>query len=121
MKKIGNLIFVIIAMFITSIICIGIVSVVSYIYKWQADKALIGITITYILAGFTGGITQKILNKEKKGIGQKMLEGILTGLIFVGGLVIASILVIQNPLVFSTRFFMIFMLIIGSTCLGRIL
>lgn len=121
MRKIGNLVITIIIMFITSMICIGVVSIISYTYKWQADKALVGITITYILAGFTGGITQKVLDKEKRGIGQKMLEGILTGFIFVGLLLIASVFVAQNPLLFSSRFLMILMLVIGSTCLGRIL
>jgi putative membrane protein (TIGR04086 family) len=121
MRKIGNFVITLIVMMLVSLLCLCVVGILSYIYKWQADKALVGITITYILAGFTGGITQKILNKEKRKIKQKMLEGILTGLIFVGGLVIASVFIIQSPFMFSTRFFMILMLIIGSTCLGRIL
>ena len=31
------------------------VSMLAYIYKWYADKALLGITLTYIIAGFVGG------------------------------------------------------------------
>lgn len=121
MKKIRNLILSIIIMLMVSMVSIVVLSILSYLYKWQADKALVGITITYILAGLIGGMAQKILNKEQKGIGQKMLDGILTGLIFVGVLWIVSIFITQNPFLFTTRFLMILMLVIGSTCLGRIL
>ena len=123
MRKIGKIVITFIVMTLVSLLCLCIVGILSYIYKWQADKALIGITCTYILAAFAGGITQKILNKNEKGksIGQKMLNGILTGLIFVAVLLIASGFIVQTPFLFSVRFFMILMLIIGSTCLGRIL
>ena len=121
MRKIGNFVITLMVMILVSLLCVCVVGILSYIYKWQADKALVGITITYILAGFTGGITQKVLDKEKRGIGQKMLEGILTGSIFIGGILLASVFVIESPFLFSSRFLMILMLVIGSTCLGRIL
>ncbi len=121
MKTIRNLIITIIIMTLISLLSLFIVSVLSYMYKWQADKALIGITITYIVTGFIGGVSQKIIIKEQKSISRKMLDGILTGGIFVGILWIASIFIVQSPLCFSTRFIMIGMLLIGSTCLGRIL
>lgn len=121
MKTIRNQIITIIIMTLISLVSLLIVSVLSYMYKWQADKALIGITITYIVTGFIGGVTQKVINKEQRTIGRKMLDGILIGSMFVGILWIASIFIVQNPLFFSTRFVMIGMLLIGSTCIGRIL
>lgn len=121
MRKIRNSIFTMILMFLVSVICLMTISVLSYIYKWQADKALVGITITYIVAGFTGGAVQRILNKEKKGIGRKMLEGIMISSIFMGMLLLLSIFVVQNSFAISSRFLMIWMILIGSTCIGRIL
>lgn len=121
MRKIRNLIIIIIIMSCISILSLGILSVLSYIYKWQADKALVGITFTYILAGFVGGLGQKIINREEKTMGRKMLGGILLSTLFMAILVIASIFLIQNPFMLSSRFLMIWMVLMGSTCLGRIL
>lgn len=121
MRKIRNLIITIIIMSIVSILCLLAVSVFSYIYKWKADKALIGITLTYILTGFSGGLVQKIINKESIKMGRKMIEGILISSFFVGILVMFSVLWLQQPLAVSSRFLMIWMLLVGSACLGRIL
>ena len=112
---------VFIIMGMVSAICLLTVSVLTYHYKWQADKALIGITLTYIVTGFAGGLSQKIMNKESRSMGRKMLEGMLISTIFVGGLLGISIGIVQNPLELSSRFLMIWMLLMGSTCLGRIL
>lgn len=121
MRKIKNVIFILVFMTLISIACLLIISAFAYIYKWQADKALIGITVTYIMAGFIGGFSKKIIEKEQKSIGQKMLEGMLMASVFMGGLMVLSVFVAQNPLEISSRFLMIWMLLIGSTCLGRIL
>jgi len=121
MKKIRVFLFALIIMVVVSAICLCGVSVLAYRYKWQADKALIGITLTYILAGFIGGLSQKIMNKEQKSIGRKMLDGIVLSTIFMGGLIVLSIYIVQNPFEISSRFLMIWMLLMGSTCLGRIL
>lgn len=121
MRKIRNILIAIIIMFITSALSLLIVSMLSYTYKWQADKALIGITITYIVTGFIGGLMQRIRNKEQKSMGRKMLDGIVLSCMFMGVLVLLSVFVAQNPLEISSRFLMIWMLLMGSTCLGRIL
>ena len=120
-KKVINLAVAIITMFFVSAISLFAVIILSYIYKWQADKALVGITITYILAGFAGGITQRILEKREKSLGRKMLEGILLSILFMLLLLSLSFFVIQDPFILSSRFLMIFMLLAGSTSLGRIL
>ena len=121
MKRIKCFLLVLMVMVIVSVICVWGVSALTYTYKWQADKALIGITFTYIVTGFAGGLSQRIMNKELKSMGKKMLEGIVTSTIFVGGLMVVSICVVRNPMEVSTRFLMIWMLLMGSTCLGRIL
>ncbi|MBR2046784.1 MAG: DUF3792 family protein [Agathobacter sp.] len=120
MRKIRNMIIALVLMIICSLVCLLIVSIFAYNYKWQADKALVGITITYILAGFAGGLALRFLEKSEKGIGQKMLEGILLASFFMGILFIGSVCLIQNPMVITSRFLMIWMLLVGSTCLGQV-
>ena len=121
MKKIRYFLLVLIIMVVVSVICLCVVSALAYTYKWQADKALIGVTFTYIVTGFVGGFSQKIMNKEAQSIGRKMLEGMILSLLFMGGLIVLSFFLIQNPLEITSRFWMIMMLLMGSACLGRIL
>ena len=121
MMRIKSFLVVLIMMIVTSAICLGGVSILAYTYKWQADKALIGITITYIVTGFIGGVSQKILNKEQKNMGKKMVDGIVLSSVFMGVLVLLSICVTENPMNISSRFLMIWVLLMGSSCLGRIL
>lgn len=121
MRKIRSFIITLIIMSIMSIICLVIVSLLSYFYKWQADKALIGITVTYILTGFIGGLAQKIQNKEHKNMGRKMLDAIVLSSSYILILIMASVFLAQIPFAVSSRFLMILMLMVGSTCLGRIL
>ena len=121
MKKIKCFLLVLMIMVVVSVICLWMVSALTYTYKWQADKALIGITITYIVTGFCGGLSQKIMNKDTYSMGKKMLEAIVMSSLFMGILIVLSVYFVQNPLEVTSRFLMIWMLLMGSTCLGRIL
>lgn len=121
MRRIKKILAPLIVMIIISLVCLVIVSLLTYIFKWQADKALIGITVTYILTGLVGGFVQKRQIQDEKSMGQKMLEAIFLSSVFIMILVMVSIFVVQIPFELSSRFFMIFMLFVGSTCLGRIL
>ena len=121
MRKIRNYFITIVIMSIVSVLMLLFVSILSYTYKWQADKALIGITITYIVTGFCGGLSQKIMNKDTYSMGKKMLEAIVMSSLFMGILIVLSVYFVQNPLEVTSRFLMIWMLLMGSTCLGRIL
>ena len=121
MKKIVCFLFTIVIMVVISIICLWCVSLLAYKYKWQADKALIGITLTYIVTGFVGGLSQKVVDKEAKSMGRKMMKGMLISSMFVIGLLLLSMYVIENPFEMTSRFMMIWMLLMGSTCLGSVL
>ena len=123
MRKLRNgiIAIIIIIMSIVSVLSLFVISMLSYTYEWQADKALIGITFTYIATGFIGGLLLKIIDKELKSMGRKMLEGIMISTIFMGGLVLLSVYIVENPFEMTSRFLMIWMLLMGSTCLGRIL
>ena len=121
MKRIWKQIVIPIAiMILTALILLLLVSLLSYIYKWQADKALVGITITYIVAGFAGGIAKKKLSDETD-ITKRLIEGIVLGSLFMLLLIGSSILFTENSFAVSGRFVMIWMLLVGSSCLGRIL
>ena len=126
MKRVLKWMFAVLLMVVVAMICLLISSGFTYIYKWQADKAMVGITVTYILTGFVGGYVQRFFKNEARGrdvysIGQKMLDGICVGAIFLSFMILISVFVVQNPFVISSRFLMIGMLLIGSACLGRIL
>lgn len=107
-------------MLLVSVVLLLVLSLLTYIYKWQADKALLGITITYILVGFFGGKIQKRLS-QTTDMSRKLVEGIILGIIFIGLLLCISLFVIEKEWSFTSRFFMVGMLITGSVCLGRIL
>ena len=121
MRKIGNLIIIIVFMFLIAAISLMLVAAFSYLYKWQADKALIGITVTYILAGFSGGLMQNRWNRGNKTIGKKMAEGIALGTVFMAIIVLMAVFALESSVAVSTRFLMLWMLVAGSTCLGHIL
>ncbi len=120
MAMIKKMITCIIVMGITSMICLVVVSVLSYVHKWQADKALIGITFTYILSGFAGGHVMRRMSSENN-MSRKLLEGILLGIVFMLILVVLSITIVGDSFEVSSRFLVIWMLLTGSVCLGRIL
>lgn len=121
MKKIRSFVIAIIIMIIVSILCLLVVSTLAYLFKWQADKAMVGIILTYILAGFSGGMSLKLLHKEKTKLRNKGIEAFAVSNIYMIILLILSALVVQNPFEISGRMLMIWMLLMSSAFLGRIL
>lgn len=125
----------ILSMSLVSILSLMILSILTYIFKWQADTAMLGITGTYILAGFCGGLALKFahlwkgrkkedgvqVQRETISIGTKMVEAILTATLFMGILQLLSLIAGTGTFELSGRFLTIWMLLVGSACLGRIL
>ena len=68
-------------MIATSMVSLAVVSVLTYWFKWQADKAMIGIVVTYILTGVAGGFS--IAYGEKKETWKTVLEILLVYVIFI--------------------------------------
>ena len=120
MHTIKKYIISLVIMCLVSILMLMVVSLLAYVYKWQADKALIGITVTYILAGFLGGFGLKRMS-ETKDMTKKLVEGILLGVFFMMLLLLFSIIFTDNEFEISSRLLLIWMLLTGSTSLGRIL
>ena len=97
-----------------------VLSVLAYLFRWKADVALIGITIIYIVAGFLGGRCRKHFSYATT-IRVKLVEGIIIGSAFMILLGLISFLITENSFVIGSRFLMIWMLIVGSAALGRIM
>lgn len=120
MGKFKQYILVILVMSLVAIISLVLVSGLTYLFKWQADKAMIGIIFTYIVVGFAGGQVKRRLS-EKSDMMKRLLEGVCLGTLFAFGLVVLSLLFTDYSFVLSKRFFMIWFLLMGSSCVGRIL
>lgn len=125
MRKIRVYIAASIIMLLTVLLALAVLSSLVYVLKWQSDKAMGGIVIVYILSGFSGGVgyswIQKRQEKCQLGIGKKAVEALLLSTIFLCILMFISIFLLQIPFMPSGRTLMIWLLLIGSCFLGRIL
>ncbi|MBP3678487.1 MAG: hypothetical protein J6I97_09100 [Agathobacter sp.] len=127
MRKSKSFIVAMIIMLVVAMISLFVVSAMTYLFKWQADKAMIGIIVTYILVGFAGGFVFKRVSKKqnteerKVGVLQKALETFSLSSVFMLLMIVLSTFVIQNPLEISGRLLMIWGLMTSSCFLGRIL
>lgn len=125
MYKIKKYIFVICMMLIVALVSLLVVSVFTYMLKWHADKAMLGIVVTYILSGFAGGFFlgkyKKKENQANCSIREKLIEAICVSALFFILLGLISILGLHIPFSFSGRLLLILFLLTGSACLGRVL
>lgn len=127
MNKTKKYIIAIVIMSMVSIAMLFIVTTLTYAFKWQADKAMIGIVVTYILAGLAGGICLRRYGKkeyvvdQKNKIAKKAAEALILSNVFLLLLLAISAFGLQIPFGFSGRFFMIWVLLIVATFLGRVL
>ena len=81
MFKIKKYVLAIMMMFIVSMISIAILATFTYLFKWQADKATIGIIVTYALAVLSGGAVLWKIEKVTKI--KLFVEILLTSTFFV--------------------------------------
>lgn len=127
MNKIKKYIAAIFIMLLTTIAMLFIVTTFTYAFKWQAEKAMIGIVVTYIFAGLAGGICLRCsLKKEyvppqKNKIAKKAFEALILSTIYLVFLLTISVFGLQISFEFSGRFFMIWILLFGATFFGRVL
>lgn len=101
-----------------------LVSTLTFLFKWQADKAMFGIIATYIASGFVGGLCFSRIEKKlnvrigKIRNGKAAIEAVKLSTIFVLILVLCSVIGFRIPFEFSSRFLLIWLLIAGSTFVG---
>lgn len=113
MGKIRSFIISIIVMVLSTTLSLFVVSMFTYFLKWQSDKAMVGIIVTYIIAGFAGGFC--LSRGGKIGIQRKMIEAWLLGTIFMFLLLLFSYFIFQIPFELSSRFLLIWLLIVCSS------
>lgn len=126
MRKVKEMVGSALFMLLISVVCLLAVSALSYLYRWQAEQALGGITLSYIVIGFLGGFFQKKQSgKYEKAhtftVRGKMMEALVLAAVYMGILLGCSALLMGELPVLSMRLWMICLLMAGSICLGRIL
>lgn len=121
--------------FKSTVICLGImllvavlslllVSTFTFLFKWQADKAMIGIIVTYIVSGLAGGLYLGRIAKKsyggirKIGSGKAAIEAVKLSTIFILILVLCSAIGFRIPFEFSSRFVLIWLMLTGSAFVG---
>lgn len=120
MFKIKKYLIAIGMMIVASVVMLFVVSMLAYWFKWQADKAMIGIIGTYILVGCVGGLTLNKVEKNKGGnskrigIGKQIIETLILSLMFIASLILCSCVGFQIPFELSNRFVLIWSLITCS-------
>ena len=112
MYKVKRYIISVSAMVLVSMVLLVVLATLTYMFKWQADKVMIGIIVTYVMAGVAGGI---YLRKTEKGIlCKKLLESFIASTLFMVVLELPVILIVRNGVIFSWRFLLVWLLIISS-------
>ena len=123
---IKNTLFAVIIMGMVSVIVLVILSIFTYLLKWQAPQAQVGIILTYIISGFLGGFLSSIIcgRGKKKGEGadnsmkKTLICGITQGTIYMAVLLTISILLSANEGWDMVQIFLIWILLSVSSSLG---
>ena len=100
-------------MLVVSIVSLLVLSTCTYLFKWQANKAMIGIIVTYVLAGFAGGICLR--NETQIGDRRRLIEALIIGTAYMLLLLLLSCFIFQIPFRFSIQLIMIWLLIVLSS------
>ena len=116
MDKIRKYVVSLCVMLIVSMVLLVLVSVLTYVFKWQADKVMIGMIVTYVCAGVAGGVSlKKIQQRKLKG---RILDAFIMTAFFTVTLILLSRLLNLNAGLFSERFLLICLLIAGGSFIG---
>lgn len=130
---IKSLIISLLAMALISVLSLFILSVLTYYFKWQAPQALVGITVTYILTGLSGGtlhgcLQYGFLAKDYKPqppeLTQRLLSGGAVGLSYIAILFLLAIVLAdgtQGEQIEYSRWLSIGILLVCSSILGYFL
>ena len=94
-------------MMIVTVMSLLVVSALTYWFKWQADKAMIGIIATYIVVGFFGGICLRCK--------RKIMGAIVLGTSYMFLLVVCAYMGFRILFEFSDRCLLIWLLIVCSS------
>lgn len=126
-KAIKPLIVSLLAMGLTTLVVLFIVSLLTYAFKWQAPQAMIGITLTYILTGVFGGILHGCMRygflakefTEQPGLGQRIVDGGMLGLVYMLILFLIALLLADGRELEYSRWMSIGVFLVCSSILGH--
>ena len=96
MYKVKKYIIAVGVMLVVSAISLLVVSLFTYWLKWKADKVMIGIILTYVLAGLSGAFVLNRLGKREYKR-RKKTEIIVLSTLYVLTLILASVFCFQIP------------------------
>ena len=124
MYKIRKYIISLSVMLAISLVFLLVVSSFVYVFKWQADKAVIGIIVTYILVGIAGGVALGKFDKKNgiskpKGSRSKVTQTAILTAMYLIVLTIASSMLTENTMEFTKQTILIMLLEFGSVYMGR--
>lgn len=123
---IKNTLFAVIIMGITSAIALVILSVFTYLLKWQAPQAQVGIILTYIISGFLGGVLPSMIGERKKKEVKNtenstkitLIKGTTQSAIYMAVLLSISILLSANEKWDMVQILLVWILLTASSTLG---
>ena len=127
MNKVEKYMISLSVMLLTVIVSLLVVGTLTYICKWQADKAMIGIIVTYVLSGLSGGYVLRLLERrdygqERRGaMKHKAIEVLVASVLFMMILLVVSVFALHIQFEWTGRVFIILGLIFASCFWGRIL
>ena len=119
--------FAVIIMGITSAATLVILSVFTYLFRWQAPQAQVGIILTYIISGFLGGVLPSMIEERRKKKEVKnterstknaLIKGITQGTIYMAVLLSISILLSANESWDMVQILLVWILLSVSSTLG---
>ena len=115
MGKVKRYLIAVAVMLVVSVLALMILGVLTYWFKWQADKAMVGIVATYVLAGIAGGVVLKILSQ------MQFIEVFILATLYMLALFTASILFLKTTPVISSQLLMIYGLVVCSVFVGKLI
>lgn len=124
---IKNTLFAVIIMGITSAATLVILSVFTYLFRWQAPQAQVGITLTYIISGFLGGVLPSMIGERRKKKEVKntenstkitLIKGTTQSAIYMAVLLSISILLSANEHWDMVQILLVWILLTASSTLG---
>lgn len=124
---IKNTLFAVIIMGITSAATLVILSVFTYLFRWQAPQAQVGIILTYIISGFFGGVLPSMIGergkkKEVKNTERStknaLIKGTTQSAIYMAVLLSISILLSANENWDMVQILLVWILLTASSTLG---
>lgn len=116
-NTIKNLFISLVVMALASVLILFAVSALTYLFKWQAPQAMIGITLTYILTGLAGGVLLGILNGPVE-LRARVVHGLILGSAYMLILLRLSATIVENAGWDYMRMIMIWILLVCSSVLG---